>query len=66
MTGYQAESDESIFAHMEELLNNPALRQELGTNGRRLSQKYDWDIITAQWEEAFTQLAEPRELRKAS
>jgi glycosyltransferase involved in cell wall biosynthesis len=51
---------------MEELLNNPALRQELGTNGRRLSQKYDWDIITAQWEEAFTQLAEPRELRKAS
>lgn len=66
VSGYQAASDESIFSHLEELLNNPTLRQELGRNGRRLSEKYDWDVITAQWEEAFTQLAMQRELRKAS
>jgi glycosyltransferase involved in cell wall biosynthesis len=66
VSGYQARSDESIFTHLEALLNNPALRQELGRNGRRLSQKYDWDVITAQWEEAFMQLATRRELRKAS
>jgi glycosyltransferase involved in cell wall biosynthesis len=65
VTGYQATSDESIFAHLADLLNNPALRQELGTNGRRLSAKYDWDVITAQWEEAFTSVAQ-RELRNAS
>jgi len=66
VSGYQASSDESIFSHLEELLNNPALRQEFGRNGRRLSEKYDWDVITAQWEEAFTQLAMQSELRNAS
>ena len=66
VTGYQASSDENIFAHLEELLENSALRQELGQNGRRLSEKYDWDLITSRWEEVFTQLASHRELRKAS
>src|SRR5438270_1567583 len=66
VSGYQAASDQSIFAHLEDLLNNPALRQELGRNGRRLSEKYDWDMITAQWEEAFAQSAAQRQLRKAS
>jgi glycosyltransferase involved in cell wall biosynthesis len=66
VTGYQAASDQSIFAHLEDLLNNPALRQELGRNGRRLSKKYDWDVITAQWEEAFAQSARQRQMRKAS
>jgi glycosyltransferase involved in cell wall biosynthesis len=66
VSGYQAASDESIFSHLEELLNNPPLRQEFGRSGRRLSEKYDWDVITAQWEEAFTQLAMQRELRRAS
>jgi glycosyltransferase involved in cell wall biosynthesis len=66
VSGYQAASDQSIFAHLEDLLNNPALRQELGRNGRRLSEKYDWDVITAQWEEAFAQSARQRQMRKAS
>jgi glycosyltransferase involved in cell wall biosynthesis len=66
VSGYQASSHESIFTHLEGLLNNPALRRELGRNGRRLSEKYDWDVITAQWEEAFTQSVAQRELRAAS
>jgi glycosyltransferase involved in cell wall biosynthesis len=66
VSGYLAASDQYIFAHLEELLNNPALRQELGSNGRRLSEKYDWDVITAQWEAAFTQSAAQCELRSAS
>lgn len=66
VSGYQAASDQSIFAHLQELLNNPALRQELGRNGRRLSEKYDWDVITAQWEEAFTESVAQRELRNVS
>ncbi|MCU1270535.1 MAG: hypothetical protein JWN74_1829 [Acidobacteriaceae bacterium] len=66
VTGYQAASDESIFTHLEELLNNPGLRQDFGRNGRRLSEKYDWDVITDQWEQTFLELAEQGELRKAS
>ena len=66
VSGFQATSDQRIFVHLEDLLNNPGLRQELGRNGRRLSEKYDWDVITAQWEEAFARSAAQRQLRKAS
>ena len=66
VTGYQAVSDESIFTHLEALLNNAGLRQDFGRNGRRLSEKYDWDVITEQWQQTFIELAERRELRKAS
>jgi glycosyltransferase involved in cell wall biosynthesis len=66
VSGYQAASDESVFVYLEGLLNNPALRQELGSNGRRLSEKYDWDVITAQWEEAFVRSVAQGELRNAS
>jgi glycosyltransferase involved in cell wall biosynthesis len=66
VNGYQASSDQSIFAYLEELLSNPALRQELGRNGRWLSEKYDWGVITAQWEEAFARSVAQRELRNAS
>jgi glycosyltransferase involved in cell wall biosynthesis len=65
-SGYQAASDESIFAHLEELLRSPALREQLGRNGRKLSEKYDWGAITAQWEEAFTHSLAERELRNVS
>lgn len=66
VSGYQAASAESIFVYLEALLSNPALRQELGRNGRRLSEKYDWEVITAQWAKAFTKLATQGELRKVS
>ena len=66
VSGYQAASDESIFTHLGGLLNNPVLRRELGKNGRRLSEKYDWDVITAQWEETFLQLAGRHEWERVS
>lgn len=66
VSGYQAASDENIFAYLEDLLSNPSLRQDLGRNARRISEKYDWDVITAQWEEAFTRSVTQPELRNAS
>ncbi len=66
VTGYQAATDECIFIHLGALLRNPVLRQELGRKGRRLSEKYDWDVITAQWEETFLRLAGNRESRRIS
>jgi glycosyltransferase involved in cell wall biosynthesis len=66
VTGYQAASEEEIFAHLEKLIHNSELRRGLGRNGRCLSEKYDWRLITAQWEEAFVQAVSDSELRKAS
>jgi glycosyltransferase involved in cell wall biosynthesis len=66
VTGYQASSEESVFAHLHTLIQNAGLRRELGRNGRHLSEKYDWGLITAQWQEVFMQAVSRPEFRKAS
>ncbi|HKW16131.1 MAG TPA: glycosyltransferase family 4 protein [Terriglobales bacterium] len=65
LTGYVTNSDEQIFDRLEALLGNPALRQQMGANGRRLSEKYDWNLITMQWEDTFSRLMR-RDARRAS
>jgi glycosyltransferase involved in cell wall biosynthesis len=65
-TGYLAESTEEIFSCLEGLLKNAELRREMGRKGRDLSKKFDWDLITAQWERVFVRLAEEQEARRAS
>jgi len=55
-TGYLVASDEELYARLEQLLHDPALRQRLGAAGRAHSQEFDWDGITRQWEEIFLRL----------
>lgn len=57
-TGYLVRSDDELFACLGLLLTEPELRRGLGHNGRRHSYKFDWDIITRQWEEIFWRLAQ--------
>jgi glycosyltransferase involved in cell wall biosynthesis len=59
-TGYLANSDAEIFECLEKLLNHPSLRADMGKAGRQHSEKFDWDVITRQWEEAFIALAPQR------
>jgi glycosyltransferase involved in cell wall biosynthesis len=66
VTGFQAGSDDELLASLKLLLTNPELRRKLGHSGRLHSRRYDWDLITAQWEEAFERVAGKQELRKAS
>lgn len=41
-----------------ELLQNPALRQEMGHRARmRVERLYDWPVVVAQWEEMWSELA---------
>ena len=66
VTGFQAGSDEQLLSFLDILLANPPLRQKLGHSGRLHSQRYDWDLIAARWEETFERAAGKPELRKAS
>jgi glycosyltransferase involved in cell wall biosynthesis len=65
-TGFQAASDGELFSCLKLLLENPELRMELGRNGRKHSEKYDWNLIAAQWERAFVELAQQQGSRIAS
>jgi glycosyltransferase involved in cell wall biosynthesis len=55
-TGYLVGSDEELFARLEQLLQHPDLRRSLGQGGRRHSERFDWDVITQQWEGIFLRL----------
>ena len=66
VTGYQASRDGELLAFLHRLIGNPELRVSMGRAGRRHSQNFDWDLITAQWDEAFTRLAYGDRLRRAS
>lgn len=65
-TGFQCASDDELFSYLEVLLLNADLRREFGHNARKLSERYDWNLITESWEETFLRLSERRALRTAS
>ena len=64
-TGFQASSEDELYSLLQLLLNRPDLRTQMGHAGRAHSQKFDWDPITRDWENAFIE-ASSAKLRKAS
>lgn len=63
-TGFLASHPEEFFVALERLLVDEDLRVKMGRAGREHSQKFDWDLITAQWEEVFVRVAAARSAPK--
>jgi glycosyltransferase involved in cell wall biosynthesis len=55
-TGFLVGGDEDLFGRLGELIRNPELRNSMGNAGRQHAQRFDWDIITRQWESVFERL----------
>ena len=53
-TGFLAESDEDLSRSLDMLIKHPDLRISMGEAAAIHSEKFDWDEITAQWQEAFS------------
>jgi glycosyltransferase involved in cell wall biosynthesis len=66
VTGYKASTDEQLLEYLRLLLNAQSLRQELGRRARKHIEKYDWDAVTARWEDAFTRLVPQATAKKVS
>jgi glycosyltransferase involved in cell wall biosynthesis len=65
-TGYIAATDEEVLQRLEQLLNDPAQRKEMGDAGREHILNFDWDIVTRKWEEVFIGLAADGRRRRAA
>jgi glycosyltransferase involved in cell wall biosynthesis len=65
-TGFQAASDEDLFSNLRLLIEDEDLRDAFGRAGREHSKKFDWDVVTREWERTFAGLATERTLRRAS
>ncbi len=56
-TGFLAATDDELMAHLAQLLVSPDLRRTLGQAARNHVSRFNWDVITRQWETIFTRLA---------
>jgi glycosyltransferase involved in cell wall biosynthesis len=59
-TGYLGGSDEELLDRLGRLLANPELRRDMGRASRVLSERFDWDPITRQWEDIFLRVLSSR------
>jgi glycosyltransferase involved in cell wall biosynthesis len=59
-TGYLVDSDEDLSAKLDTLIDHPELRISMAEAAAILSRKFDWDLITLQWEEAFEEAVAKR------
>lgn len=59
-TGFLAENDEELSAKLGLLIGNRELRKRMGDAAAIHASRFDWDVITRQWEEAFSEAAARR------
>lgn len=52
-TGFLAETDVDLCERLDLLVRQPGLRCGMGQAGVAHAQKFDWDVIAVQWQEAF-------------
>jgi glycosyltransferase involved in cell wall biosynthesis len=56
-TGFLAATDDELMTYLAQLLVSPDLRRTLGRAARSHASRFNWDVITRQWETIFTRLA---------
>ena len=56
-TGLLVSQPAEFFQHLKVLLGNPELRHTMGRAGRLHAERFDWDLMTRQWENAFERIA---------
>ena len=47
--GYVVWSDEEFFCKVRELLQSPSQMKEMGNEGARMANDWDWDVVAQQW-----------------
>jgi glycosyltransferase involved in cell wall biosynthesis len=62
-TGYLVETDEELSCKLGLLISDSELRYSMRSQAITHSAHYDWDLITAQWEQSFEQAVAKRRSR---
>jgi len=62
-TGYLGGSDDEVLDRLGRLLAKPDLRRDMGRASRVLSERFDWDMITEEWQQVFLREASRQGVR---
>jgi len=60
VTGFQVETVEEMMQALEKLLVDSSLRQRMGAAAREHAGKFDWDVVSLQWQSAYIEIAANR------
>jgi glycosyltransferase involved in cell wall biosynthesis len=60
ITGFQVNTEEEMLTRLEQLIEDPELRNRMGRNAREHAMKFDWDAVSPLWENAYLQIAAQR------
>ncbi len=59
-TGFLAATDDQLLQKLDLLIRDCSLRRAMGKAALIHAQQFDWEIITRQWEDAFSEVARGR------
>ncbi len=62
-TGYLGANDDELLDRLGRLLAKADLRRDMGRESRALSERFDWDLITENWQEVFLREASRQGVR---
>jgi glycosyltransferase involved in cell wall biosynthesis len=57
VTGFQVGSFEEMMRALEKLIADPSLRERMGAAARKHVEKFDWDLVSVQWQNAYLNIA---------
>jgi len=60
ITGYQVGTAEEMMQALGNLILDRSLRERMGINARQHVEKFNWDIVGQQWQNAYLEIAASR------
>jgi glycosyltransferase involved in cell wall biosynthesis len=57
LTGFQVESTATMIERLGQLIEDPGLRESMGTAARKHVERFDWDTVGRLWQNAYLEMA---------
>jgi glycosyltransferase involved in cell wall biosynthesis len=57
VTGFQAATLEDMMQALGKLVADRSLRERMGTAARKHMEKFDWNVVSSQWQSAYLEIA---------
>ena len=57
ISGFQVNTMDEMIEKLGLLINDAQLRESMGEAGRKLTEKFDWDIVARLWQDAYLEIA---------
>ena len=57
ITGFQVTTLEDMMQALGKLIDDHSLRERMGAAARKHMEKFDWNVVSRQWQSAYLEIA---------